>query len=228
MGETVAKKKPKQKGGRKPGQKTRNPAILEIDGIREMSPFDYQFCEAYVRCLKATVAYRMVKPEATNPKMAAHHMMNRLEIQQHIRSIFANMKKERERRAASAARSALLTLDVADDRLLEVLQSRRRTLGESVTRDTKQLFLEGASPITDDSGKVTAYRLEGELQQRFVTEGAPVEDADLLKAIKLTYERRGGIEKIEKQQGNTFIGTMLYKPKWLAARQPQMIDGEVA
>lgn len=200
-----------------------------IAGPRPMSKSDYDFCAAYVRLGQKEPAYREVFPDVKYPGEAAGRMMMREEIRDHIKAIFIEISKQRQRAALITARSSLLTLEVADDRLLEVLESRRRTRGEMLTRDVKQLLVEGATPITDDNGKVVDYQLSPELKASLLNESAPVEDADLLKAVKLAYDRKQGIVKPEKPPEVTFVGTMLYKPKWYQGGpvEPKVIEGSV-
>ena len=200
-----------------------------VAGPAPMSRLDYDFCAEYVKVGKQEAAYRNVCPEAKWPGEAAMALMKRVEIREHIKAIFLEISKRRERAAIITARSSLLTLEVADDRLLEIVEQRRRTRGEMLTRDVKQLLVEGATPVTDENGKVVDYQLTPELKASLLNEGAPVEDADLLKAIKLVYDRKQGIVKPEKPPEVTFVGTMLYKPKWYQAGPPapRTIEGTV-
>jgi hypothetical protein len=201
--------------------------IVEESGPRPMSPTDYRFCAAYVQLGKAEPAYRQVFPEAKYPGEGAQRMLARQEIRDFIRETYRLIHKERDRAAAMAARASLLTCEMADDRLAEILQQRRRTRGEMLTRDVKTVLLEGAVPKLDENGRITGYDFSPELATSMLNEGAPVEDADLLKAVKLTYDRRQGIIKPEKQAAaSTGAGAMLYKPRWFTPARPvQTLEG---
>lgn len=229
-----AKEKAKQQAARKKAQQKKDKAKLSTANLKPkaelncpgpMSKFDYEFCQEYVRCGKQEPAYRTLRPEVKYPGEAARAMMMRQEIRDHIKAILKELSNYRQQAAIISARSAALTLEVADDRLLEVLQTRRRTRGEMLTRDVKQLLVEGAKPILDENGKVVDYDLSLELKESLLNESSPVEDADLLKAIKLTYDRKQGIIKAEKPAEVTFVGTMLYRPQWFHAG-PRTIESE--
>lgn len=200
---------------------------LAISGPLPLTLFDMQFCDAYVQTGRQEQAWRQLRPEDKDPGVSAMRMMKRAEIRDQIKAIYAIIGKNRSRAAEISANAALLTLEVADDRLMEVMGTRRRTMGEMLTRDVKQLLVAGATPIRDENDKIVDYQLSPELKVALVEESAPVEDADLLKAIKLTYERRRGIVKAEKPVEVTFIQTMLYRPGWAQKATPQVIEGEV-
>ena len=200
-------------------------AAEAIEGPLPLSQFDYQFCALVVQLGKQAQAYRQLRPEAKNPHTAASRMMERPEIVEHIRAIYAYISKERDRAASLSARACLLTLDLADDRLAEILTQRRKSRGEMFTKDIKQLMVKGALPQTDDDGNITGYAAAPELLAT-LEEGAPVEDADLLKAIKLLYERKQGIVKAEAVPEAAPVATMLYRPNWMG--KPKLIEGSVS
>lgn len=222
-----SKKKPAAKRAPKAAPKSATKRSKDIDGPQPMSKFDYDFCQIYVQTGKMVEAYRQLLPEYKDPSVGAHRMMQRPEIRDHIKAIFRLISKQRQRAAELSARAALLTLEVADDRLLEVLQARRRTRGEMLSRDVKQLLIPGATPKTDDMGNEDGYQISADLQKS-LEEGAPVEDADLLKAIKLTYERKQGIIKAEKPVDPTPLHVHLYRPQWRTPlqAQPMTIEAE--
>jgi hypothetical protein len=198
--------------------------IAELGLIAPMTKFDFDYCDAYIQLGKQAAAYTQVRPEEKDPRGAAVRMMKRPEIRDHIKDIMRRISRKRDRAAELSANAALLTLEVADDRLYEIMSTRRRSRGEMLTRDTKMLLVEGATPVMDDNGKIVDYELTKDLKQSLLEEGAPVEDADLMKAIKLTYDRRQGIIKAEKAPVVAFVETLLYKPKWYGGGQT--IEGQ--
>lgn len=180
----------------------------------------------FVQTGKQVDAVRQVFPEQKDPNRVATRMMQRPEIRDHIREIYRQISEERNRAAAIAARSTLLTLEVADERLMEILEQPRKTLGQMLTKDTKQLFMKGAVQITNEEGRSEGYALTDDVQV-LMDGAAPVEDSDLLKAIDLTYKRKGGIIKAEKEEAPGPVTVMLYKPKWFGQPRPQppMLEG---
>jgi hypothetical protein len=227
-----AKEKDKARPARKKAQAKKDKAkksadnlkpTVDLNGPRPMSKFDYEFCQAFVQCGKQEPAYRQLRPDVKYPGEAARAMMMRDEIRDHIKAILKELSQYREKAAIITARSSALTLEVADDRLMEILETRRRTRGEMLTRDIKQLLVEGATPVLDENGKVVDYVLSLDLKASLLNESSPIEDADLLKAIKLTFERKQGIIKAEKPAEVTFLGTMLYRPKWFHS-EPRIIE----
>lgn len=221
-------KKAKERAKRNNAKRsTANLKPQALTGPKPMSKEDYDFCAAFVQLGKQEAAYRQVFPDNKYPGDAAMRMMRRDEIREHIRDIFRIIANERRKAAELSARASLLTLEVADDRLLEVLQTRRKTRGEMLTRDVKMLLVEGATPVQDENGKVVDYEFSLELKNSMLNEGAPVEDTDLLKAIDLTYKRKQGIIKPEKKPEVTVVNAMLYRPKWFSGpeKQAPMLEG---
>jgi hypothetical protein len=208
------KKKPEiPKTPPKAAPRTVTKAAEKVEGPLPLSQFDYTFCQFFVSTGKQTEAYRQTNPEHKDPALAAHRMMKRPEIRDHIREIYRIMSRDRMKAAEIAARANLLTLEVADDRLMEIMATRRKSRGEMFSKDIKQLMVKGAIPLTDDDGNVTGYTGDDAFRES-LEQGAPVEDKDLLTAIKLTYDRRQGIIKAEKPAAVSGVTVMLYKPKW--------------
>lgn len=216
-----SKSKPKPKPKSKP--KTKVPpkaaprqvvAKTEIEGPAPMSQFDFKFCQIYVETGKQSEAFRQLAPEHKHPRAAALRMMQRPEIREHIRAIFKKISSRRDEAAQISATAVMLSLEVADSRLVEVLNTRRRTRGEMLTRDVRMLLVEGTTPEYDEKGKLTGYTYTPELAESMVKESSPIEDADLLKAIKLTYDRKQGIIKADKPVDPGVANIYLYRPAW--------------
>ena len=243
----VAKKQPAKKAKKlpkpKPPARSVTKKVIEIDGVRPLSDFDYRFCQAYVRTGKQAAAYREINPEAKDPHVSAHRMMERPEIRDHIRAIYKEVSASRERAAQVSARSLLLSLELADERLLEILETPRKTRAEMFTKDTKQVFTPAdlkskrpaLPPVEGETAEEAAAREDyNQVQEeadreaqalrtdRWLQAPAPVEDADILKAVKLTYERRQGIIKAEKEPERNAVAVMLYQPGW---RKQKTIEG---
>jgi phage terminase small subunit len=269
----VAPAKPKKKATRvKLPPKAAPKSVVKrqnsvIAGDRPLSVQDYDFCQAYVKSGKQAASYTEVWPEAKDPHVQAFRMMQRPEIREHIRAIFRYISADRDRAAKVASRSILLSLEMADDRLVELLETPRKTRGEMMSRDVKELytpnFREPAPPkqlpaaaaahpgiaplpmrVVDKdkvavmpAAAVTTEQLEEERTARALLEygrydgwmqgAAPIEDADLLKAIKLTFERKQGIIKAEAAPVAGPMQVLLYKPQWFGKpRESVTIEGQ--
>ena len=222
---STAKKVPAKKAPAKRASKAKHPPkaapiskvkakpLEELEGPRPMSLFDFEFCDAFIRTGKQAQAWRQLRPDDKDPGVSAHRMMQRPEIREHIKAIYAQVSKDRGRAVEISARSALLSLEVADDRLMEILESRRKTRGEMLSKDLRTPLVKGITQEQDEDGNPAGCSATAEMMESL--EGpAPVEDGDLLKAIDLTYKRKQGIIKAEKPPEVGPVNVLLYKPKW--------------
>jgi hypothetical protein len=195
-------------------------------GPRDLSPDDLRFVAEFVQCGKAAHAYAAVFPESKNSAVQGFRMMQRDEIRDQIKLTFKKIAQRRERAAEMTANASLLSLELADERLHEILSTRRLNQAEKLGREVKQIFLDGVTSKLDDTGKIAGFEIAPEVQEQLQAQGAAVEDSDLLKAIDLTLKRKGGIIKQEKAPAPTLVQNIIYRPAWRQA--PKQIEGEVA
>jgi phage terminase small subunit len=207
-----------KKRGRKPGTKLQKPLTAQ----------ELVFCKNYCDHGNQVEAFRDVWPDHKSPHGAASRLMKRPEIKDQITRI---LEKNRDRAAEDAARSLGLTLAAADSRLAELIQTRRRTRGEMFTRDTGELQDGGVSiklqPPPSGKGKpvVTIEKSEG--FEASLSESAPIEDSDLIKAIDLTYKRKAGFPlKPSESKPPAPTNVFLYQPAWKLQRQQQALPPE--
>ena len=245
--------KPKQRSRAKKPPKAAPVSVTKAaapDGPRPLSHFDLQFCHIFVQTAKQVEAWRQLRPDDKDPYRAASRMMQRPEIREHIREIYKAISKERQKAAEVSARANLLSLEVADDRLMEIMQQPRKTRAEMLTRDTKTMLVrapgfeqnppelpslpDDATEEQKEAHKAAAqeareehYRAQNDALLRHLDAPAPVEDADLLKAIKLTYERKQGIIKADNNPAPTHTTVMLYKPKWFGQQRQCQNPAEI-
>lgn len=218
----MSEKKPK-KSGRPKGSKTTTVALE-----RELTTEEIQFCSNFLNTDNQAEAYRMVWPDHVNPHTGASRLMKRPEIRDLLNTA---RRKRREKLADAVARSGLLSLELAEDRLTEVLTSRRRTRGEMLTRDTKELQIAGVDaeivPNPSGKGRPTIKLTKTPEFESSLEEGAPVEDTDLLKAIDITFKRRMGYPSKPQDIPAPQTNFILYKPQWKMDREskaPQQIE----
>jgi hypothetical protein len=206
------------------------PTQKRVVARKPLTADEVRFCTNYCETGNQAEAYRSVWPEQKNPHAGANRLMRRIEVREFINSTLEAINR---RGADAAARALLLRLDVADARLAEILTMRRRSRGEMLTRDTRQLQMAGVTPklVPPPGGK---GRPSVELQktpefEASLEQSAPVEDADLLKAIDLTYKRRVGYpQKAGAPDAPNPVNVFLYEPKWkVAAREPKTIEAEI-
>ena len=209
-----------------PVSKVKAAPLEEIAGPRPLSAFDFQFCQIFVQTGKQVEAWRQLRPDDKDPHRAAFRMMERPEIREHIRAIFAEINKSRDRAAVISARSVTLSLEVADDRLMEILEGRRKTRGEMLSKDLRTPLIKGLVQEIDEDGNPTTVSASDEVLES-LKGPAPVEDSDLLKAIDLTYKRKQGIIKADKPVDAGPVNVMLYKPQWFGqARTVPELEGK--
>jgi hypothetical protein len=189
-------------------------------GEKPLTAEELKFCQNYCLTGNQSESVRMTWPDVTDVNGVGYRLMRRTEIKEQIKAILAKM---REQAADASARAMMLTLSQADLRLAELLTQRRRTRGEMLTRDTKELHVPGVSvELVSGSrgGKPLPVQRTSEEFDATLNECAPIEDTDLIKAIDLTYERLGGYPD-KKAEQPTQTNVYLYKPQWLMKQQSQ-------
>ena len=101
---------------------------------------ELQYCEHYCIHGNQTQAYRETWPDTARPVDAASKLMKRADVQKHI----ANMLEKIEEKAAERSAEALiLTLEKAESRLAEMLETRRHNRGEMLTQMTGKVYDKG-------------------------------------------------------------------------------------
>jgi hypothetical protein len=207
MPESKKKKTPKKKGGA---------FSARIATLRPLTAEEMLFCRNYCEHGNQSEAYRQVWPDASRPQQAATAMMKRPEIKLHINQVIEGLSR---RAADASARALSLNLEEVDARLAELILSRRRTRGEMLTRDTGELHVEGAGfkviPAEGGKGKPAVVPTMTDELKASLEEDAPIEDADLIRAIDAAYKRRQGYPQKKSDAPPPVANNVyLYKPQW--------------
>jgi hypothetical protein len=216
------KKKPT---GRPKGAKDK---MARVAVQKPLTAEELLFCQNYCETGNQAEAFRSVWPDDKNPHTGASRLMKHREIRDQNRLI---LEKMRDRAAETSARALLLTLDEADGRLAELIRTRRRTRGEMLTRDTRELQDGGVSieivPPPSGRGKPTIKLNKSDKFEKSLEGAAPIEDADLIRAIDLTYKRKAGFPlKPSESKPPAPTNVFLYQPAWKLARQQPALPGE--
>ena len=173
---------------------------------------ELQYCEHYCIHGNQTQAYRETWPDTARPADAASKLMKRANVQKHI----ANRLEEIQEKAAERSAEALtLTLEKAESRLAEMIEQRRHNRGEMLTQMTGKVHDKGITfeTVTGPQGGTKIVPVYSEEFTDSLEQPKPIDDADLVKAIDITFKRLGAY--LRKTDPAPVQNNYLYRPQWL-------------
>lgn len=186
-----------------------------------------EFCRLYVRTGNQAEAFRAVWPEVKHPGSGANKLLKKEPIRRYLACV---IDKAQEKSAERSAEELVLATESADARLAELVNARRLTRGELLTRMVRNLELPGVENTVqvDENGNPNEVSVRSEEYTSTLGEGAPIEDSDLLKTIDLVYKRLGSYPQNGTQPTQQTFITHLYRPQWLKrieeAKQPAALE----
>ena len=176
---------------------------------------ELQYCEHYCIHGNQTQAYRETWPDTARPADAASKLMKRADVQNHI----ANMlEKIQEKAAERSAEALILTLEKAESRLAEMIETRRHNRGEMLTQMTGKVYDKGITfeTVTGPQGGTKIVPVYSQEFTDSLEQPKPIDDADLVKAIDITFKRLGAYPgKAEAAPAAPVQNNYLYRPQWL-------------
>jgi hypothetical protein len=140
--------------------------------------------------------------------------MKRADVQKHI----ANMLEEIQERAAERSAEALiLILEKAESRLAEMIETRRHNRGELLTQMTGQVYDKGITfkRVTGPQGGTKIVPVYSQEFTDSLEQPKPIDDADLVKAIDITFKRLGAYPGKQAEPAAPVQNNYLYRPQWL-------------
>ena len=140
--------------------------------------------------------------------------MKRADVQKHI----ANMLEKMQEKAAERSAEALtLTLEKAESRLAEIIETRRHNRGEMLTQMTGKVYDKGITfeTVTGPQGGTKIVPVYSQEFTDSLEQPKPIDDADLVKAIDITFKRLGAYPGKTAAPAAPVQNNYLYRPQWL-------------
>ena len=175
---------------------------------------ELQYCEHYCIHGNQTQAYRQTWPDTARPADAASKLMKRADVQEHIATMLEKMQEESAERSAEAL---ILTLEKAESRLAELIEQRRHNRGEMLTQMTGKVYDKGITfeTVTGPQGGTKIVPVYSQEFTDSLEQPKPIEDADLVKAIDITFKRLGAYPGKTEAPAAPVQNNYLYRPQWL-------------
>jgi hypothetical protein len=176
---------------------------------------ELQYCERYCIHGNQTQACREVWPDVARPADAASKLMKRADLQKHIANMIEEMQEEAAERSAEML---TLQLEKAESRLAELIETRRHNRGEMLTQMTGKVYDKGITfeTVTGPQGGTKIVPVYSQEFTDSLEQPKPIDDADLVKAIDITFKRLGAYPgKADAHAAAPVQNNYLYRPQWL-------------
>ena len=109
------------------------------------------------------------------------------------------------------------SLEKAESRLAELIHQRRHNRGEMLTQMTGKVHDKGITfeTVTGPQGGTKIVPVHSQEFTDSLEQPKPIEDADLAKAIDITFKRLGAYLGKTDAASTPVQNNYLYRPKWL-------------
>ena len=189
-------------------------ALKSKKAAKPLTRQELQYCEHYCIHGNQTQAYRETWPDTARPADAASKLMKRPDVQKHIANMLENIQEKAAERSAEAL---ILTLEKAESRLAEMIETRRHNRGEMLTQMTGKVYDKGVTfeTVTGAQGGTKIVPVYSQEFTDSLDQPKPIDDADLVKAIDITFKRLGAYPGKADAAPAPVQNNYLYLPQWL-------------